>query len=286
MILRICSSSTQLQALTQEDAILVKQAVNLATNRVAAFKCAQDHQRCANYSIENQQQSILALKFEVEHLIISILNDPCISRVMREAGFSSTLVKTKVEQALRRKTLISTSKKWDTFCCLSNLEKQFLHVSSNEVYIKRIISSFPCKGIEESQKKRPRDEFGSSCMQRLGEAMNENTHRVFLMEDFEQVDYFTQKGIKKTIESASITLPSGESVPLKNAIVIFSSEKTSAYSENIVKGDVDKWEEKTLSFSFDLNIAMEVDAQNVHLPGDLGILELIDKQINFRTQEL
>jgi len=31
---------------------------------------------------------------------------------------------------------------------------------------------------------------------------------------------------------------------------------------------------------------MEVDAQNVHLPGDLGILELIDKQINFRTQEL
>ena len=70
------------------------------------------------------------------------------------------------------------------------------------------------------------------------------------------------------------------------AIVIFSSEKTSAYSENIGKDDVDTSEEKTLSLSFNLNIAMEVDAQNVHLPGDLGILELIDKQINFRTQEL
>jgi hypothetical protein len=47
----------------------------------------------------------------------------------------------------------------------------------------------------------------------------------------------------------------------KDAIVIFSSEKTSAYSENIGKDDVDTSEEKTLSFSFDLNIAMEVDAQ-------------------------
>jgi len=168
MRLRICS--TQLQALTHEAAILVKQAVNLATSRghsrviplhlatvmlsnpttllyeaclqchshplqfkaleicfnvslnrfpsstipspllggpqysspslsnslVAAFKRAQGHQRRANY-IKNQQQSILALRIEVEQLIISILDDPC--RVMREAGFSSTLVKTKVEQA-------------------------------------------------------------------------------------------------------------------------------------------------------------------------------------------
>jgi ATP-dependent Clp protease ATP-binding subunit ClpB len=171
MRLRICS--TQLQALTQEAATFVKQAVNLATRRghsqvtplhlatvmlsnsttllhkaclqchshplhykaleicfnvslnrlpsstisspllggpqysspslsnslIAAIKRAQGHQRRTT-SIENQQQSILALKIEVEQLIISILDDPCISRVMREAGFSSTLVKNKVEQAL------------------------------------------------------------------------------------------------------------------------------------------------------------------------------------------
>lgn len=51
--------------------------------------------------IENQQQQpILAVKIELEQLIISILDDPSVSRVMKEAGFSSPLVKAKVEQAL------------------------------------------------------------------------------------------------------------------------------------------------------------------------------------------
>ncbi|AEE78951.1 putative protein [Arabidopsis thaliana] len=64
----------------------------------AAFKRAQAHQRRG--SIESQQQPILAVKIEVEQLIISILDDPSVSRVMREAGFSSPQVKTKVEQAV------------------------------------------------------------------------------------------------------------------------------------------------------------------------------------------
>ena len=65
---------------------------------VAAFKRAQAHQRRG--SIENQQQPLLAVKIEVEQLIISILDDPSVSRVMREAGFSSTQVKSNVEQAV------------------------------------------------------------------------------------------------------------------------------------------------------------------------------------------
>ncbi|CAK9180591.1 unnamed protein product [Ilex paraguariensis] len=65
---------------------------------VAAFKRAQAHQRRG--SIENQQQPLLAVKIELEQLIISILDDPSVSRVMREAGFSSTQVKTNVEQAV------------------------------------------------------------------------------------------------------------------------------------------------------------------------------------------
>lgn len=65
---------------------------------VAAFKRAQAHQRRG--SIENQQQPLLAVKIELEQLIISILDDPSVSRVMREAGFSSTQVKSKVEQAV------------------------------------------------------------------------------------------------------------------------------------------------------------------------------------------
>ncbi|XP_022934178.1 protein SMAX1-LIKE 3-like [Cucurbita moschata] len=69
---------------------------------VAAFKRAQAHQRRG--SIENQQQPLLAVKIELEQLIISILDDPSVSRVMREAGFSSTQVKSKVEQAVSTET--------------------------------------------------------------------------------------------------------------------------------------------------------------------------------------
>ncbi|XP_027068339.1 protein SMAX1-LIKE 3 isoform X1 [Coffea arabica] len=65
---------------------------------VAAFKRAQAHQRRG--SIENQQQPLLAVKIELEQLVISILDDPSVSRVMREAGFSSTQVKSNVEQAV------------------------------------------------------------------------------------------------------------------------------------------------------------------------------------------
>ncbi|KAG6437532.1 hypothetical protein SASPL_102451 [Salvia splendens] len=68
---------------------------SLSNALVAAFKRAQAHQRRG--SIENQQQPILALKVEIEQLVISILDDPSVSRVMREAGFSSTQVKSNVE---------------------------------------------------------------------------------------------------------------------------------------------------------------------------------------------
>ncbi|KAL0714236.1 hypothetical protein Bca4012_021215 [Brassica carinata] len=73
----------------------------------AAFKRAQAHQRRG--SIESQQQPIIAVKIEVEQLIISILDDPSVSRVMREAGFSSPQVKSKVEQAVSVKVSSKTT---------------------------------------------------------------------------------------------------------------------------------------------------------------------------------
>ncbi|XP_039126488.1 protein SMAX1-LIKE 3-like isoform X2 [Dioscorea cayenensis subsp. rotundata] len=71
---------------------------SLSNALVAAFKRAQAHQRRG--SIESQQQPLLAVKIELEQLIISILDDPSVSRVMREAGFSSTQVKSNVEQTI------------------------------------------------------------------------------------------------------------------------------------------------------------------------------------------
>ncbi|XP_009368459.2 protein SUPPRESSOR OF MAX2 1 [Pyrus x bretschneideri] len=65
---------------------------------MAALKRAQAHQRrgCP----EQQQQPLLAVKVELEQLIISILDDPSVSRVMREASFSSPAVKATIEQTL------------------------------------------------------------------------------------------------------------------------------------------------------------------------------------------
>lgn len=76
---------------------------------VAALKRAQAHQRRGCIEQQQQQQMpppaaqpepppLLAVKVELEQLIISILDDPSVSRVMREAGFSSTSVKNSLEE--------------------------------------------------------------------------------------------------------------------------------------------------------------------------------------------
>ncbi|XP_022937779.1 protein SUPPRESSOR OF MAX2 1-like [Cucurbita moschata] len=74
---------------------------------MAALKRAQAHQRrgCP----EQQQQPLLAVKVELEQLIISILDDPSVSRVMREASFSSPAVKATIEQSLNSSARASSS---------------------------------------------------------------------------------------------------------------------------------------------------------------------------------
>ncbi|XP_047313372.1 protein SMAX1-LIKE 2-like [Impatiens glandulifera] len=71
----------------------------LSNALTAALKRAQAHQRrgCP----ENQQQApLLAVKVELEQLIISILDDPSVSKVMREASFSSPAVKSAIERSM------------------------------------------------------------------------------------------------------------------------------------------------------------------------------------------
>ncbi|EOA26852.1 hypothetical protein CARUB_v10022945mg [Capsella rubella] len=80
----------------------------ISNSLAAAFKRAQAHQRRG--FIESQQHPILVVKIEPEQLIISILDDPGVSRVMREAGFSSPQVKNKVEQAVSLKICSNKSK--------------------------------------------------------------------------------------------------------------------------------------------------------------------------------
>ncbi|XP_047307903.1 protein SUPPRESSOR OF MAX2 1-like [Impatiens glandulifera] len=74
---------------------------------MAALKRSQAHQRrgCP----EQQQQPLLAVKVELEQLIISILDDPSVSRVMREASFSSPAVKAIIEQQQSMNSQSSTT---------------------------------------------------------------------------------------------------------------------------------------------------------------------------------
>ncbi|GAA0187563.1 chaperone [Lithospermum erythrorhizon] len=69
---------------------------SLSNALIAALKRAQAHQRRGCIE-QQQQQPLLAIKVELEQLILSILDDPSVSRVMREAGFSSTSVKSNLE---------------------------------------------------------------------------------------------------------------------------------------------------------------------------------------------
>ncbi|KAA8535828.1 hypothetical protein F0562_030852 [Nyssa sinensis] len=70
----------------------------LSNALIAALKRAQAHQRRGCIE-QQQQQPLLAIKVELDQLILSILDDPSVSRVMREAGFSSTAVKNNLEDS-------------------------------------------------------------------------------------------------------------------------------------------------------------------------------------------
>lgn len=87
---------------------LINTHPSLSNALIAALKRAQTHQRrgCIEQQQQHnnsnhhhqQQQPLLAVKVELDQLIISILDDPSVSRVMREAGFSSTCIKNNLEE--------------------------------------------------------------------------------------------------------------------------------------------------------------------------------------------
>ncbi|KAL5568638.1 hypothetical protein UlMin_025213 [Ulmus minor] len=149
---------------------------------------------------------------------------------------------------------------------------------------------------EDFKKKRTRNELGRSYLQRFGEAVNENPRRVFFMEDLEEVDKYSQKGILKAIQSGRITLDDGETVPLKDAIVIFSCEKFSSVSRACSSpnksdaekdDDGDEVEKRSSGVSLDLNIAVGYDKEDGEdSEGNVGILEAVDRRIIFEVQEL
>ncbi|PUZ75472.1 hypothetical protein GQ55_1G172300 [Panicum hallii var. hallii] len=106
-------SSSSASSTSFPASILHQPSPTLSNALVAALKRAQASQRrgCVELqtrppsppgptstSPQQQQQPMLTIKVELDQLIISILDDPSVSRVMKEAGFSSAAVKTNIEE--------------------------------------------------------------------------------------------------------------------------------------------------------------------------------------------
>lgn len=156
---------------------------------------------------------------------------------------------------------------------------------------------------DESRNKRSRDEASCSFIERFGDAMSNNPHRVFLVEDIEQVDYCSQVGFKRAIEKGRVLDSNGEEVGFCDAIIILSCESFSSRSRVCSpiqrssqedKDDDDDDDvnvvalEETSSYvSLDLNISIddnyEEDDRSVD---EIGLVESVDRNILFKIQEL
>lgn len=165
-------------------------------------------------------------------------------------------------------------------------------------------ASTKADSTDDSRTKRVRDESSGGYLERFAEAVKENPHRVFFIEDVEQVDQCSQKGIKRAVSNGKIELSNGDTVTLEDAIVIFSCDSFSSASRacsppvkqkldesehhDFEKLDHEYVEESTSCVPLDLNIAFDRDddAASEHSVGDLRILESVDKQVFFKIQML
>lgn len=179
------------------------------------------------------------------------------------------------------------------------------HMSFKSIGLSSFSSPTKADSTDDSRNKRARDECDQGYLERFAKAVRDDPHRVFYIEDVEQVDHFSQKGIKRAIESGKITLPDGEMVLLEDAIVIFSCESFSSTSrassppikrklhhdnsndqEAGKENDNEDEAEETSStcMPLDLNLAIDEDAENT--VAEIGILQSVDRQILFKVQVL
>ncbi|TMW81803.1 hypothetical protein EJD97_007803 [Solanum chilense] len=159
-------------------------------------------------------------------------------------------------------------------------------------FISIALSSFSSMKLD--YYKRSRDEQSFSYIERFIQALCSNPHRVFFIEDVEQMDYCSQRGIKKAIERGKITSSSGEEVSLSDAIIILSCDHESFISSRSSRGvspngdGLDNEEIKSISpncVSLDLNISIDHGDHEISVD-DIRLIESVDKCIMFRNQEM
>ncbi|XP_021731489.1 protein SMAX1-LIKE 3-like isoform X2 [Chenopodium quinoa] len=169
-------------------------------------------------------------------------------------------------------------------------------------------SSTRADSTDDIRSKRLRDDSSGGYLERLAAAVKENPHRVFFIEDVEQLDQRSLSGIKRAIEAGKISLSDEETVSLEDAIVIFSCDSFSSASRacsptvkqkldddtdkhdstDLDKFDHDEVEEATSScVRLDLNVVFDEDnGIDEHSIGDIRILDSVDKQVFFKIQVL
>lgn len=174
------------------------------------------------------------------------------------------------------------------------------------------LSSFSSTSTaEDYRNKRTRDEQSCSYIERFSQAVLSNPHRVFMVEDVEQVDYCSQLQLKRAIERGKLSSANGEEVSFSDAIIILSCESFSSRSracsppvkssENALSDDNKEekgtsssgGEETTSSCGFlDLNISInddhdslvEDDQSAADGVDNLGLLESVDRCVTFKIQ--
>lgn len=137
--------------------------------------------------------------------------------------------------------------------------------------------------------KRSRAESSCSYLKRLGDAVSSNPHRIFLVEDIEQVDTYSQLGIKNAIETGRIRNSNGDEARLCDGIIILSCEGSDLRSRvsSPVKQRSDTEEEehvagceKEVVVSLDLNLSLE--GREEFLFDNVGLLESVDGMFVFK----
>ncbi|CAA0837800.1 Double Clp-N motif-containing P-loop nucleoside triphosphate hydrolases superfamily protein [Striga hermonthica] len=146
---------------------------------------------------------------------------------------------------------------------------------------------------EDHRKKRVRDEQSCcSYIDRFAQAVSENPHRVFLLEDLEQADRISEMRIRRAIGSGRIASSTGigEEAKFCDAIVVLSCEAFRLGSRAC--SPCDKEITDTCDEPLDLNISFDVDDEDHGVVdqsvGDhLGILEgVVDRSVVFKIQKL
>ncbi|KAK8509006.1 hypothetical protein V6N12_016850 [Hibiscus sabdariffa] len=116
-----------------------------------------------------------------------------------------------------------------------NLERELTrHIFDSQTNFASIsLSDFGSKRADSNQdnkRKRSYESGSGDVLQRFSDALNENPHKVFFVEDIQHVDYCCLKRIKQAIESRKVTVSDGVTVPVMDAIVIFSCESSNSMS--------------------------------------------------------